>query len=251
LTGKVYFGMNIILSQEQRKRYSKALSLPGMNDEAQERLLAGSAIVIGLNGAGAIAAELLMDAGLGRLIMVDDDPRRLDSLKKKLISSYASDGSQSIECRLWEFDAAQSEQVLAPAHVVLEELNNWQDKLAISDVCMHLAKPLIHLGITGFRFQIFTMVPGKSACLRCAFPEVGIDDAPLVTPPIGQFGPVIAMAGAWQALQAIKLIARLGAAQSNELLKFDCLSGETEVIRGLDPHADCPDCGSFRHKVRS
>ena len=48
---------------------------------------------------------------------------------------------------------------------------------------------------------------------------------------------------AWQSLEAIKYLAKVGIVQGNELFKFDCLSGEFDVIRGLDANLDCPDCG--------
>jgi hypothetical protein len=49
-----------------------------------------------------------------------------------------------------------------------------------------------------------------------------------------------------QALESLKILSRLGVSQGNELLKFDGLSGEFEVIRGLDPRRDCPDCKPAR-----
>lgn len=83
-------------------------------------------------------------------------------------------------------------------------------------------------------------------------PVVGIDDFPHTTRKIpGQkpeLLPVHGMIGSLMALEAIKVLTRLGVSQGNEMLKFDGFSGEFEIIRGLDPRHDCPDCGAmFRH----
>ncbi|MBS1997701.1 MAG: hypothetical protein JSS86_15370 [Cyanobacteria bacterium SZAS LIN-2] len=48
------------------------------------------------------------------------------------------------------------------------------------------------------------------------------------------------------ALEVIKLVGRVGASQGNELFKIDGLSGEMEVLRGMDANEDCPDCGNLR-----
>ena len=110
---------------------------------------------------------------------------------------------------------------------------------------MQVKKPLIHAGGGGFRFQVYTMLPSKSACLRCVLPEIGMDDVPLTTMEFGALEPVAAMIGALQAVEGIKVVAKVGASQGNELWKFDWLSGEFETIRGLDPRSDCPDCGRY------
>ena len=70
-----------------------------------------------------------------------------------------------------------------------------------------------------------------------------MDDVPLTPTDTSTLAPVSAMIGALQALETIKIVARLGASQGNELWKFDWLSGEFETVRGLDPRFDCPDCG--------
>ena len=113
----------------------------------------------------------------------------------------------------------------------------------LSDICMDGEKVLIHSGITGFRFQIYTMIPGRSACLRCALPLAGIDQVPLQPTTVPIVDAVIELVDAWQSLEAIKYLGKIGIVQGNELFKFDCLSGEFEVIRGLDARLDCPDCG--------
>ncbi len=128
--------------------------------------------------------------------------------------------------------------------LVIESSLDWQFKLHLSDLCMRMRIPLIHSESSGMRFQIFSMLPGKSACLRCALPIAGIDDYPIVPVVRNTFEPVAACAGALIALDAVKLLADIGVTQGNELRKIDGLRGEIEFVRGLDPRRDCPDCGS-------
>jgi adenylyltransferase/sulfurtransferase len=217
-------------------------ALPGLSSEALELLSCGSALIAGVQLSGLVAARHLVEAGIGKLCLIDEDPKALSSAYKSL------DGLSETEvlCRAWKIDGHDAESVFSETNVVIDGLTNWQDKLLVSDVCMQIRKPLVHAGGSGFRYQLFTMRPTRSACLRCAFPLAGIDDVPLQPPEHKPIEAVLGMIGAWQAVETIKLIAKIGATQGNELTKIDWLSGEFETIRGLDPRQDCPDCGRTR-----
>lgn len=205
----------------------------------------GSVLILGAAANALQAARYLVEVGIGNLYLVDEDLRTLSAIRKELTESPRSSPDTNISCLAWKFDAHIGEEPIRKADVIIDGLLNWQDKLLASDVCMQLQRTFIHAGGAGFRFQIFSMHPGRSACLRCVFPQVGIDDFPLNADQSLTVPPIAALAGSMQALEAIKLIARVGATQGNELLKFDGLSGEIEVLRGLDPRSDCPDCGRF------
>ncbi len=216
------------------------MALPGMSAEVLGRLSGGSVLITGVQSSGVIAAKHLVEAGVGKVWLVDEDPKVLASAYK--LAEAVSSQSQ-VFCRAWKVDAHDAETVFSQCDVIIDGLSNWQEKLLVSDVCMHIGKPLVHAGGSGFRYQFFTMCPSRSACLRCAFPMAGIDDVPLTPPEHKSIAAVLGIVGAWQALEAIKLIAKIGAIQGNELTKIDWLSGEFETIRGLDPRPDCPDCG--------
>lgn len=237
--------MDFSLSSDQLQRYRGLISVPGMSEAAQARLLRGCVLILGAAPNALQAARYLAEVGIGSLLLVDEDLRTLSAIRKELAESPRFSPDTNVSCFAWKFDAHSAEDPINKADVIIDGLVNWQDKLLASDVCMQLQRSFIHAGGAGFRFQIFCMRPSKSACLRCVFPQVGIDDFPLNADQSLTAPPIAALAGSMQALEAIKLIAQIGATQGNELLKFDGLSGEIEVLRGLDPRADCPDCGRF------
>jgi molybdopterin/thiamine biosynthesis adenylyltransferase len=238
------------LSYEQLLRYRDQLKVPGMTKEAQARLLKGKVIVLGNSGTGAVAAQALAQAGIGELILVDDSPKVLAKLNRLLEDKQEFGGDTRVNLKALALTDGQVEEMLRESDVVIDSLENWQEKLTLSDLCMSHRRPLVHAGVAGFRYQLFSMLPGKSACLRCALPLAGIDDVPLEPLKVGKIAAVLEMVGSWQAIEAIKLIARVGASQGNELFKFDCLSGEFEIVRGLDSQSDCPDCGAKSKRPR-
>lgn len=234
----------IKLTQEQLDRYKKQLSLPGVKEAHQVRLLEGTALIVGGMATGIIACEYLHGVGVGTITVADKDSSVVDRLRHS--SQLATNPDSSVYPKLWSGDANQIEQWMIESEVVVDGLADWQEKLLLSDLAMSVGRPLVHAGVIGFRLQCYTMLPGKSSCLRCALPRVGIDDVPLEPPEATGSAMILGVAGALQGLEAMKLVAQLGATQGNELIKLDGVSGEFEVFRGLDPVIDCPDCGRYR-----
>jgi adenylyltransferase/sulfurtransferase len=231
------------MNQEQMKRYREQISVPGMNAEAQVRLLSGKAILLGANDQTVAICRSLLAVGLGEVTVLDESKGALKKVSQALATEIEEDTDTRFVPLVDEFSPASIEAYIPNFDVVADSTDDWQHKLLFSDICMAQNKPLVHAGVIGFRCQVYAMLPGKSACLRCALIEIGIDEVPIEPPAVGGFKPVSELIGAWQAVEIIKLIGRLGATQGNELFKLDCLSGEFEVIRGLDPAKDCPDCG--------
>ncbi len=125
------------------------------------------------------------------------------------------------------------EKMIADVDVVCETLLNWQLKLGLSDRCMRLGVPLIHSGIVGHRYQCYSIMPGKSACLRCALPKAGIEDFPLGPTSVHPLIAVEAWAGSVMAIDVLKIVADLGVLQTNTLWRLDPLSGDREAVRNL------------------
>jgi len=232
----------MILNHQQSERYRKQMRVPGMTREAQTRLLAGKVLLLGANQQASVILRNLIEVGLGTVVLVDESKGALKETTEAL-SLEGKTKDTSISTRVEEISSDTLESLIGQFDVVVDCAEDWQQKLLFSDVCMSMKKPLLHAGATGFRFQIYTMLPGKSACLRCVLPEVGIDEVPLEPHPFEVFALVSELVGTWQSMEIVKIVGDLGATQGNELFKFDCLSGEFDVIRGLDPRRDCPDCG--------
>lgn len=210
-----------------------------MTAAKQQKLLESSCFLVIGGEPADFAFTHLLAAGIGNLIVFGDA-----ASQSRLRAGMDSSPDANLRFVTGTTASDLPESLLEKVDLVVESSLDWQFKLHLSDLCMRLNLPLIHSGSSGMRFQVFSMMPGKSACLRCALPIAGIDDYPLV--PVGRdtFEPVAACAGALMALDAIKFLAKIGVTQATELRKIDGLSGGIEIVRGLDPRRDCPDCGS-------
>jgi molybdopterin/thiamine biosynthesis adenylyltransferase len=232
-----------------------------MDETAQSRLLSARVVVIGLDGSGITAAVHLLQAGIGHLALIDSGEVVAEDVHFQTLFSNDDLGRHrataimrrlaplnpeaSLEPIAGSFNAHTAEEIVRGYDLAVDGLGDWQDKLIASDVCMQLGRPLVHAGISGFSFQLFTMVPGKSACLRCVLSQVGAEDLPPAEAQKARFSPLCGMAGSFQALEAIKLIARTGASAADELIRFDGVRRTFHAWPGLTPQKDCPDCGRW------
>src|SRR5258706_4989389 len=73
------------MDDRQRLRYSRHLLLNEFGEEAQERLLAARALVVGAGGLGSAALLYLASSGIGRITVVDGDPVDLTNLQRQVV----------------------------------------------------------------------------------------------------------------------------------------------------------------------
>src|SRR5947199_152330 len=100
----------------------------------------------------------------------------------------------------------------APEHVagcdvVLDGTASIAAKFLVNDACVDAGVPLVHAGVLGFRAQLLTVLPGRSACYRCVFEEAPPPGDVPSCQEAGVLGPVPALAGALQAAEALRVLA--------------------------------------------
>ncbi len=220
----------------------RQLGLPAMSRHKLEALNRSTVLVVAGADAALSLVELLADAGIGRIIVVPQGAEQQSSYQA------VTSGDTTIEVRSFKESARLEgvnalESLLPEVDLVVETVLDWQIKLGLSDLAMRLGKALIHSGVVGHRYQIYFIKPGKSACLRCVLPGVGIEDFPLGPVAPHPLKSVESWAGSLMALDAIKYLSDLGVIQTTTLWRIDPLSGDIEAVRNLASVKDCPDCG--------
>src|SRR6188474_1849345 len=69
----------------QRSRYARQMRFGGIGVEGQRRLLASRALVVGCGALGAVIANTLARAGVGKLRIVDRDFLELNNLQRQVL----------------------------------------------------------------------------------------------------------------------------------------------------------------------
>jgi len=239
-------------------RYSRNILIREIGPEGQERMFGSSVLVVGAGGLGSPALLYLAAAGIGRIGVVDRDRVEISNLNRQVIHPERSVGRRKVESAGESIRAIRSDAVLEEHgtaltaenairlfrqyDVVIDGSDNFPTKYLCSDASVLTMVPLVHAGVLRFGGQMTTVIPGAGPCLRCLIPEIPPRrDAPTCADS-GILGAVAGIVGAWQAVEAIKVITGAGEPLSGKLLTLDALTGSVSVHRvSRDPR--CPACG--------
>jgi len=246
------------MDDQQRLRYSRHLLLDEFGEEAQERLLASHALVIGAGGLGSSALMFLASSGVGRITVADGDKVELTNLQRQIAHRVASIGENKAESAARTLAALNPEIAvvalplrLAPeaiaaqvarADIVLDCSDNFATRYAVNRACVEAGKPLV--SGAGIRFDgqvsVFDLRRPDAACYHCLFAE-DAEAQDVRCAVMGVFAPVVGIIGTLQAMEAIKLLAGIGATLAGRLLLCDALAGRFHEVR-FERDPDCTVC---------
>ena len=85
------------LSNEERVRYSRHLTMPEVGIDGQRRLKAAHVLCIGAGGLGSPAALYLAAAGVGTIGIVDFDDVDLSNLQRQILHGTKDIGRSKLE----------------------------------------------------------------------------------------------------------------------------------------------------------
>lgn len=233
--------------------WTRQMAIPGFGIEGQKKLRNSKVAMLGLGGVGGPAALYLAASGIGSLMLVDGDVVEASNLNRQILFSF-SDLDQPkaktaarfllslnpelnvevVEKRVEERDI---QSLLKGCHIVLDCFDRNRDRLAVNRECLRQGIPAVHGFAQDFGGEIFSVLPGKSACLACALDE-GFPEAEM-TPVIGVSTGIVGVA---MASAAILNLTGLGTLRAGTRQIFDLAFMEImKVPVEINPH--CPACG--------
>ena len=246
-------------TEERLERYSRHILLQDVGVEGQQKLFDAKVLVIGAGGLGAPIALYLAAAGVGTLGIADADVVDISNLQRQVIHCTADVGRPKVESAAEKMRAinpditvnthheflraANIRPILRAYDFVLDGTDNFAAKFLINDACVLEKKPFSHGGILRFNGQTMTVVPGQSACYRCAFHA---PPPPGVVPTCSQagiLGAVAGMLGTIQAVEVLKFLLGTGELLTNTLLSFDAKTLDFRKTR-FKKNAKCAVCGT-------
>jgi len=242
------------LSPEEIGRYRRHLSLPGFGAPAQEKLKASSVLVIGAGGLGCPALLYLAAAGVGRIVVVDDDVVDASNLQRQVLYADADRGARKadaaalrlsalnplvqVEALAVRFTRSNALALVRSCDVVVDGSDNFATRYLVNDACVIAGRPFVYGAIQGFEGHVSVFNYKGGPTYRCLFPEPPEPGTVPSCAEAGVLGAVTGVIGALQACEAIKVIAGIGEPLSGRLLVWNALS-MTSALVGLkaDPKA--------------
>jgi molybdopterin-synthase adenylyltransferase len=246
------------MDDAQLLRYSRHILLSELGPDAQDKFAAAHALIIGVGGLGAPAAQFLAAAGVGTITICDADHVDLTNLQRQILYATSDIGASKVDAAARRLSAVNPEvrieriaarvgagelaPLVAAADVVLDCCDNFATRHAVNAACVRAGKPLVSGAALRFDGQVavFDTRDAQSPCYHCLFGEGDeLEETRCAT--MGVFAPLVGIVGATQAAEALKLLAGVGQSLAGRLLLVDALAMQwRELTVPRDPA--CPVC---------
>ncbi|MDO3381973.1 HesA/MoeB/ThiF family protein [Gilvimarinus algae] len=245
------------LSDEQLLRYSRQIMLGGVDIEGQQALLSSKVLVLGLGGLGAPVAMYLAAAGVGELILADDDVVELSNLQRQIIHRTDAIGKGKAESArealaqlnpdvrvtllAKRLDTKALTRALDGVQVAVDCSDNFTTRFALNAACVAAGIPLVSGAAIALEGQVAVFDPRQAAspCYRCLYQEQRDEQLSCATS--GVLAPLVGIIGSVQALETIKLLTGLGETLAGRVQFYDAFRGQWREMR-LPKDPECPVC---------
>ena len=243
------------------ERYVRQSIFAPIGPEGQRRLGATRVLLVGCGALGSAVADLLVRAGIGRLIVVDRDYVELSNLQRQTLFDEADvadhlpkaaaaaarlrriNGDVRIEPVVTDVNPTNVERLANDADLIVDGTDNFETRYLINDVAVKRGIPWVYGGVIGGYGMTMTIRPGQTPCLRCVFPEPPPAGTAPTCDTAGVLGPAVGLVAALQTAEALKLAVGDVEALNHDLLAIDVWRLSFDRIPLSEPRPDCPTCG--------
>lgn len=227
-------------------------------------MLAATAVVVGCGALGCASADLLARAGVGRLILIDRDVVEPTNLQRQSLFDErdASEGLPKAEAarrrlaavnsgiviraHVADLHAANAEDLLDGAGVIVDGTDNFGTRYLLGDVSVKRGVAYCYGGVVGTRGLQATFVPGRTGCLRCVFEAPPPAGSTPTCDTAGVLAPVVQIVAACQAADALKVLLGRLDLLSGTMLDMDLWANQRRRIDVGGPRPGCPCCAERR-----
>jgi adenylyltransferase/sulfurtransferase len=246
----------------QSSRYARQMRFAPLGVEGQRRILASRALVVGCGALGAVIANTLARAGVGKLRIVDRDFLELNNLQRQVLydeddvaaglpKAIAAKNRLSrinsqieIEAVVADVDHTNIERLLAGVDCLVDGTDNFETRFLLNDAAVKLGIPWVYGGCLGAEGQSLTILPGQTPCLRCLMPDPPPPGSTPTCDSAGILATIIGVIASLEANEALKILSGHPEAISRTWTVIDLWDNTLRPIK-LDGarSPDCPCCG--------
>jgi adenylyltransferase/sulfurtransferase len=244
-------------------RYNRQMLFEELGEEGQRKLLDSAVVVAGCGGLGANIANTLVRLGIGHIKIVDRDKVELDNLHRQILYDEADvkqgqpktkiaakklgqiNSQVVIEPIVAHMDAANIEDIIRGADLLLDATDNFGTRMLLNDACFKLGITWIYAGVMAAYGNVFTIIPGQTACLRCFINDLPPDKDIPGSETFGVLPTAVNIIANIEVTEAIKLLIGKKKALLQKLINVDVWNGTWHMFE-IEKQDNCPCCGLKR-----
>lgn len=238
------------LTEAEQARTARHAALAGFGPVGQRRLAAATVGVVGAGGLGSGALLSLAAAGIGRLVVIEDDEVDLSNLHRQIIHGVGDVGRAKLDSATESIHAIAPEAIVLPhavrldaenavalltgCDVVLDGSDTMATRTAVADACERLGIPLVWGTVQEWNAQLtvfWSRPPGDlpAIVLRDLFDPATTGEPPTCAA-VGVLGALTVQVGALMATEAIKLVTGTGSPLLGRVLLIDGLGARQREV---------------------
>jgi len=247
------------MSADQRNRYQRHLLLPEVGETGQMKLLDAKVLLLGAGGLGSPAAIYLAAAGVGTIGIIDMDVVDASNLQRQILHNMDRLGERKVDSAKKTLSALNPDvdvvtydvrlgadnilEIIDGYDIIVDGTDNFPTRYLVNDASLLKRIPVVHGSIFRFEGQATVFDPYVGPCYRCLIPEPPPAELAPSCSEAGVLGVLPGIVGSIQAVEAIKMLLKIGDPLVGRLLAYDSLeeSFRTFKVR-RDPQ--CPACGA-------
>lgn len=234
-------------------RYSRNILLEEVGIEGQKRLSQSRVLVCGAGGLGSGVLANLAGLGVKNIGLVDYDVVEASNLNRQFVHKHSNIGRLKVEsAKKWveeynpdisveifntKLDKKNCDTIIADYDIIADCFDSFESKILLNEIAVKNNKTLVHAGVSGFRGQVFTIKPYKTACLKCLFPELDKTQ----TFDKGVVSPAVNTIAALQSSEIFKQILNVGEKLEEKILFYDVLTQQFKILK-TSRNKDCELC---------
>ena len=241
-------------------RFDRQRRFAPFGDEGQQAVQSARVLLVGCGATGGVLAQELVRAGVGQLVIIDRDIVELTNLPRQVLfdARHAELGALKVEAaretleriggptkliaHADHLDAENLAEYAEGCALILDGTDNLPTRYLLNDFAVERGLPWIYSGVVGSSGLVLPIFPGRSACLRCLFPEPPPPGTLETCDTAGVLLPAVATVGSLAAGLALRILAaRDGDLPTANLLSIDTWHTDLRTL-SAEQRADCPAC---------
>lgn len=236
----------LMLTSQEKHRYSRHLLLDKVGEIGQEKLKVAKVLVIGAGGLGCPVLQYLVAAGVGTIGIIDFDKVDETNLQRQVLFSVNDVGTNKALAaknrleqlnQFVQFNVYQEKLTTKNAldlfnqyDIIVDGTDNFSTRYLVNDACVKTNKPLVYGAIYKFEGQVSVFNYKNGPTYRCLFPEAPEAGSVPSCSEIGVIGVLPGLIGTQQANEVIKIILGIGEPLSGKLVMYDALKGSQFTV---------------------
>ena len=243
-----------------RERYSRQILFAGIGERGQEALLSARVALVGCGALGSFHAAALARAGVGSMVIIDRDYVEPSNLQRQWLfeesdAANALPKAAAAERRLAlinssihvrgvvaDLTASNAEQLLGRVDLILDGTDNFDTRYLINDFSVSHSIPWVYGAAVGSYGLAMPVVPGRTPCLRCVYPNPPQSAQPTCET-AGVVNVIASLVASYQVADALKILCGQADRVEARITTVDVWQGGTRQIAAPPRDPECPACG--------